>query len=79
MADHEAIVCDGDQKMSTEPENNQTREDQQQRPQNQIDLRELSIFLDGWSRTCDTVLNTLNEQINKIIKNNDKSWGHFIL
>lgn len=36
--------------------------------QKPIDLREISIILDGWSRTCDTVLDTLNEQINKIIK-----------
>lgn len=37
--------------------------------ENQIDLREISIILDGWSRTCDTVLNTLSDQITKVIKN----------
>lgn len=31
-----------------------------------IDLREISIMLDGWVRTCDTVLKTLSDQINKI-------------
>lgn len=33
-----------------------------------IDVREISIVLDEWSRTCDQVLKTLEEQINKISK-----------
>ena len=37
--------------------------------QNQIDLREIFITLDTWSRTCDTILSTLDEQITKIVKN----------
>lgn len=67
MADNEDIMED-DQKMSTDS-NNQL---QQTPKQDQIDLREISIILDGWSRTCDTVLNTLSDQITKVIKNNGK-------
>lgn len=68
MADTtEAIMVDEEQKMSTEPATNQAKT-----RQSQIDLREISIILDGWSRTCDTVLNTLNDQIAKIIKNTGK-------
>lgn len=43
----------------------------QQPARNQADLREISIILDGWSRTCDSVLQTLNDQIT-IINNNNK-------
>lgn len=32
------------------------------------DLREISIILDSWSRTCDTLLTTIEAQINKITK-----------
>lgn len=53
-----------DQKMSAEII------EQEVSKQNQVDLREISIILDSWSRTCDTVLNTLSDQITKIIKNN---------
>lgn len=64
MANNETVM-EEDQKMSTDSATNQ---DSKQNPP--IDLREISIILDGWSRTCDTVLNTLNEQIFKIIQNN---------
>lgn len=37
-------------------------------PSNKIDLREISITLDAWSRTCDQVLTTLDEQVDKILK-----------
>lgn len=40
---------------------------------NKVDLREISIILDGWSRTCDQILNTLDEQITKIVKRNRKA------
>lgn len=56
-----------DQKMSTEVIEQEAPE------QNQVDLREISITLDSWSRTCDTVLNTLSDQITKIIKNNSNA------
>lgn len=36
--------------------------------QEKPDLREIAIILDSWSRTCDTLLNTLETQINKIAK-----------
>lgn len=42
------------------------------RQSNQIDLREMSIILDGWSRTCDTVLNTLSDQLTKIARSNSE-------
>lgn len=41
-------------------------------PSQKVDLREISIVLDGWIRTCDQVLNTLDEQITKIVKRNGK-------
>lgn len=67
MADDEDKM-DDDQKMSTDTNNlNQTTT-----KQDQIDLRGISIILDGWSRTCDTVLNTLSDQIAKVVKNNGK-------
>lgn len=31
-------------------------------------IREISIILDEWSRTCDQVLKSLEEQINKVSK-----------
>ena len=69
MADNEALM-EEDPKMSTD---SAAPIQQNSKQNNQIDLREISIILDGWSRTCDTVLNTLDDQINKIIKNNGKS------
>lgn len=62
MTETEAVM-EVDQKPSTEQLNQSQT----------ANLREVSIVLDGWSRTCDTVLNTLNDQINKITKNNGKS------
>lgn len=71
MAENETVMED-EQKMLTDSANNQQQLQQQAEApkQNQIDLREISIILDSWSRTCDTVLSTLDEQIIKIIKNN---------
>lgn len=33
------------------------------------DLKEILVVLDRWTRTCDTVLVSLDDQIKKIIKN----------
>lgn len=32
----------------------------------QPDLREMSIILDGWARTCDLMINTITDQMNKL-------------
>lgn len=34
----------------------------------QADIKEAVVVLDKWSRTCDIVLNSLDEQIKKISK-----------
>lgn len=61
MASTGATV-DEDQKMSTEAI------DQGDSKQAQVDLREIAIVLDSWSRTCEAVANTLEDQIRKITK-----------
>lgn len=75
MTNNEIVVMeDDDQKVSsTNPTVNNPPQTTEKQPYNKnIDLREISITLDGWSRTCDTILSTLSDQISKIIKNNGK-------
>lgn len=62
------VPMEEDQKMSID----QGSSNQPVTNQKQVDLREISIVLDSWCRTCDTVLNTLSDQIAKIIKNDGK-------
>jgi len=42
-------------------------------PQNRTDLMDVLVVLDKWTRTCDVVLNSLEEQIKKITNNNVKA------
>jgi len=68
MADSIVAKMDEDQPMTDEHMGKNVSKPGGNRP----DLREMSIVLDGWSKTCDTVLNSLNCQINKIAKNSGK-------
>lgn len=36
------------------------------------DLKEMLVVLDKWTRTCDMVLMSLDDQIKKIVKTNEK-------
>lgn len=75
MDEEEQKFFDTNQAMVSNVNMNRQQQGQQQgdiSKTNNIDVREISIVLDGWTRTCDIILSTLNDQISKISRKTNK-------